>query len=124
MSRFHVGCFDGAPGFVNGGEDLPCVLEESGSCREQRDASRVAREKRCPEFVLQCAELSAQRGLADVEPLCGASDVQLFGDRYEVLELDQAHALDCNSTGAALEGARRVMQKRYWTDGPAGGTTA
>ena len=72
-------------------QDRPGVVEQRLSRRGQFDAARLAAKQHHVEFAFQRANLLRQRRLLDAEPLGGAGDMALFGDRYEVAQVTQFH---------------------------------
>jgi len=74
------------------------VREEPLSCRVQRCACRghadlapVTAQQPGPQRGLQCGDLLAERWLGQVQPLGGAGEAQLVGDRHEVPQVAQMH---------------------------------
>src|SRR5215468_2740432 len=70
----------------------------------QPDAAAVAQEQALAEFCFQAADLLADGGLRDRDPLGGAGEVALLSDRHEVGELPQLHKQtlsfsDCSCLG-------------------------
>ena len=65
--------------------------EEGDPRRKQAHPSRCSFEERSPDLILERADLPADRRLRDAQPLGGATDVSLFRDGDEILDLLQAH---------------------------------
>ena len=68
------------------------VGQEPASFRPKPHARRGSIEQRCAELVFEKPDLTRQRGLTDVYAGCGSTDVPLFSNRDEVLDLGQAHS--------------------------------
>jgi hypothetical protein len=81
------------------GDGLVDVAQQPARALEQRlagdgelDAARGAAQQLAPHELLERADLAAEGGLGDVQPLCGASEVQLLRDGDEgpqVAQLDR-----------------------------------
>ena len=69
------------------GKDLPGLDEEDPPTFGERHVALTAIEERDTDLGLQMLDLLAERGLRGVEPLGGASEVQLFGDSHEVTQM-------------------------------------
>jgi hypothetical protein len=69
------------------------VRQEAVTGRQKRDAPRGALEQTHADFVLQRADLAAQRRLRDAKALCGAPHIAFFGNGDEVTELGKAHGV-------------------------------
>ena len=82
-----AGAAHGCAGARHGSEDGPRLGEEPLALEGQRDAAGRAVDEQDAELALQTPELLADGGLHDVQPLGGTAEVQLLGDRDEVLEL-------------------------------------
>jgi hypothetical protein len=78
-------------GAVEVGQHRPRVAQEGLSRRGHLHAPARPREQLAAQLVLQQPDLVAQRRLGHVEPLGGAAEVQLLGDRHEIAELTQLH---------------------------------
>ena len=74
-----------------------CASTSRASSRNSRPASlsstrRLVRSnKPRADFLLQRLDLLAQRRLRDAQHLCGAAEVQFFGDGDEVAQMTQFH---------------------------------
>ena len=60
----------------------------------QVDVSAVADEQLSPELTFKVADLLRQRRSRNVQPLRGPTEVQLLGNRDEVAQLSEFHAID------------------------------
>jgi hypothetical protein len=58
------------------------------------DVSAVAHEKLSPELTFEIADLLRQRRTRNVEPLGGPTEMQVLGNRDEVAQLSEFHAMD------------------------------
>ena len=76
------------------GEDRAGVLQERDAGVGEGDVAAGAGEQRDAELVLEAADRERQRRLRDREPLRGAAEVQLLGERGEVAEGAQLHGID------------------------------
>jgi hypothetical protein len=56
--------------------------------------SAVADQKLRPELALEVADLLRQRRSRNVKPLRGPTEMQLLGNRNEVAQLAELHAVD------------------------------
>jgi hypothetical protein len=63
------------------------VVEEHLSRLRQPHVARRTLEKRDADLLLEVLDQSAERGLHDMQPLGGAMEVQLLGDRDEGLQM-------------------------------------
>lgn len=77
-------------GDVDLGENLAGVRVENASGVGELHAM-IAREERCAEFLLERANLPAERGLGDAEAFGGTAEVELFGDGFEVAQMAELH---------------------------------
>lgn len=59
--------------------------------RGEPDLAPAAVEQRLAELALELADRCADRGLRDMDALCGPREIGFLGDRDEVLELPQLH---------------------------------
>lgn len=55
----------------------------------EADGARGAMEERCAEKIFETADLLRERGLREMETGGGATEVQIFGDGYEVSEVTE-----------------------------------
>ena len=63
------------------------LRQEGGAGVRQRDAPLASIEQPHPKLVLELADLFADSWLRYVQPLGGAAEMQLLGDRDEVAKL-------------------------------------
>ena len=56
--------------------------------------SAVADEKLSPEFTFEIADLLRQRRPRNVKPLSGPTEMQFLGNRDEITQLSELHAID------------------------------
>jgi hypothetical protein len=56
--------------------------------------SAVADEQLSPELTFETADLLRQRRSRNVKPLCGPTEMQFLGNRDEVAQLSEFHAID------------------------------
>jgi hypothetical protein len=88
-------------------EDVARVVEEALPRGKQRHPARGPRKQRCPELVLERADLAADRRLRHVQALRSAAHVAFFRNGDEVADLDEAHA---TSLSSARENRKRASQ--------------
>ena len=74
---------------VDGREDRPGPLQVGGAGRGQVDAAGGADEELDAELGLEAPDLLGERRLGHVQPLGGATEVPLLGDRHEVAQVTQ-----------------------------------
>ncbi len=60
------------------------VFEKSASAWGELNTAPIPRKKICFEFNLERADLTAQRGLSNVQDVRGLSDAAEFGNLYEI----------------------------------------
>jgi hypothetical protein len=85
------------------------VREQGGSGRGQADGAAVAVEQPYAEVTFERLDLLGQGGTGDQQPLGGAAEVELFGDRDEVpqlTELHLRHATSLRGCASQQEGIR------------------
>ena len=87
----------GLPG-VDLGERAPRAGDEHVARLRHRDLARRALDERHPDLRLEAADLLRQRRLGDVLAGGRASEVTLVGERDEVAQLSQIHALSLSLT--------------------------
>ena len=71
------------------GEKRVALGEEQFASFGELDVSAAAFEEGDADLGFEAFDRLAQRGLGDVELLCGASEVELFGDGDEVADLSK-----------------------------------
>jgi hypothetical protein len=76
-------------------EQASRLLEKDRAGRSQRHAAAVALEQPNPQFVLQGADLTAQRWLDDMHARRCAPEMELFGDGDE--GADEAELCDAGT---------------------------
>ena len=74
------------------GQQVARVLEQRRARRGERDAAAIALEQPHAELVLERPHLLADARLGQVQPVGGAAEVQLLGDRDERPELAEFHS--------------------------------
>lgn len=92
------------------------MTEERFAGWQEGHPARSPHEERCPELVLERADLAAHRRLRDAQALGGATYVPFFGDGDEVADLSETHGPSVPRRadgGKAWLGTAR--SKRYWT---------
>ncbi|MNG02321.1 hypothetical protein D3C84_853470 [compost metagenome] len=67
------------------------LFEEQPTGFAQFDPTIGTFKKPCADFLFQRLNLLAQRWLRDAQHLCGAAEVQFFGDGDEVAQMTQFH---------------------------------
>jgi hypothetical protein len=80
---------DVAPELVGGRQERGSTVEQERARLGELDVVRGALEQLDAQLGLQLPDLPAQRGLGDVQPLCGAREVAVLRDRDEVAETPQ-----------------------------------
>ncbi len=68
------------------------MIEERLAGGQKAHSARRSSEERGTDFVLEGADLAADRRLRDVKALGGAADMALLGDGDEIADLSEAHA--------------------------------
>lgn len=101
------GVLDGGDGEIDLGEDLAGVDVEGAAGVGELDADAVAIEEPGAELLLEGADLAAERGLGDVQPLGGAAEVQLLRHRLKIAQVAQFHARKPKRCRAVDERRRR-----------------
>ena len=81
-------------GVVEGAEQARDALEQQRAGGGQLDAPRGAGEQRRADLGFEAADLLRQRRLPDVQPVGGAAEVLLLGDRHERLQQLRAHDVE------------------------------
>src|SRR4029077_12845964 len=81
-----------------GGQHLPRVGQELAAGRRQLNVSAVADKQLCPKLTLEGADLLRQRRSRNVQPLRGATVVQLLGNRDEIRQLSEFHSIDSTTS--------------------------
>src|SRR6187455_180465 len=64
------------------------------------------------DFVLQCFDLAAQRGLRQKNFLRGTADVARFGHSHEITQLSEFHASSINRMQAQANNLALVLSAR------------
>jgi hypothetical protein len=77
---------------VNVGQDRAGVGEQRRPSVRQFDAARQATEQLDVEFLLQHANLLAERRLLHPQPLGGSRDVPFLSDRDEIPKMTELHS--------------------------------
>jgi hypothetical protein len=71
------------------------IHNEAPASFGQFDAAREAAKQLNAEFTFERSDLMAERRLLDAEALGSAGDVPFFGNRNEVTEVAEFHAICC-----------------------------
>jgi hypothetical protein len=82
---------------VDGGKDGARVIQKELARGQQRHPARRPGEESCPELVLECADLAAERRLRHAEAFGGTTDVPFLGHGNEITDLREAHDLSMSS---------------------------
>ena len=80
-------------GAVGIGEHHLGVLGKGAALGRERHAARRAREELHAQFVLECGDLLAQRGLGDVQPGRGLQQAARLAHAQKVTQLPQFHSM-------------------------------
>jgi hypothetical protein len=83
------------------GEQRPGARQQGFAGQRQVDALRRAAEQVAPHEALQTADLAAERGLGDEQPLCCPAETEILGDRDERAQVPQ------------LDRVRRLRQREH-----------
>ena len=73
------------------GEQVPASLQEHFTGRGELDPAAAAHQERCPQRLLEFADLHAQRGLRNVQPGRGAPEMKLLRDGHKVGQKSQVN---------------------------------
>jgi hypothetical protein len=82
---------DGPPCRTKTVEHLTCWPDEGFSGAGESDGSRRSIEELSAQVSLEGLDQAAERRLGDVQPLCGATEVQLVRHSQECLEIMHVH---------------------------------
>jgi hypothetical protein len=75
----------------NGHERSAPANEEGAAGFGKFDSSGIPRKQLDSKFILQIADLLAQRGLRDMKPVSRSAYAQFLGDSNKIAEMTQLH---------------------------------
>lgn len=86
------------------------MIQEDSAGGGQTHSPRASREKRCPDFLFQVANLAAQGGLSRVQLfLSGQLEASGFSHRYEISKMSELHVALC------LKGIPFLPTKQFYS---------
>ena len=70
--------------FVQGIQELVCLVQQGQPCAREFHAALVANEKRIADVFFQPFDCLTERRLCHVQSLCGAAEMQLLGNNHKL----------------------------------------